>query len=356
MGFVSLTLLLRQRPLTNTRRAAEPTKVGHNRAIPVRTAFLKVVVSLFVITACVPPEVPGPDWSEPTSPTPAPARTPSRLHVDGPDLRDEAGQLVKLRGVNVCALEFDLDGTNWNGAIPILSDSSRWNANVVRMPVNQEWFLTNDDYVTRVESRIDEAAVAGLYVVLDVQWETAERTDPYTDNILRAPTFGFGNTTEAFWHRASGRFSNRTNVLFDIINEPHDTPFEELHVLMQRMVERLARRVPDQLVVVGGPDWAHSVEPWRVRPLKGANVIYAAHQYLPYDAPEDFALNFENTAREFPVLISEFLAEDDAYFATVIERAEASGVDGWLPWAIGCGFNLDDDDRLAVQLRALNAR
>jgi hypothetical protein len=48
------------------------------------------------------------------------------------------------------------------------------------MPVNQEWFVTDDAYVTRVEQIIDAAALRGLYVVLDVQWENAERTDPYS--------------------------------------------------------------------------------------------------------------------------------------------------------------------------------
>jgi len=45
---------------------------------------------------------------------------------------------------------------------------------------------------------------------------------------LKQPTFGLCNTTEAFWHRASGRLSNRDNLLFDIINEPHDMKPEEL--------------------------------------------------------------------------------------------------------------------------------
>lgn len=309
--------------------------------------------SLFmaVLISCAPPEVDGPDWSEPFTSSRAPTKSPPRLHIDGADLRDVDNRLVKLRGVNVCSFEFDSSGANWNDAIPVLAE--QWNANVVRMPVNQEWFLTDDDYATRVEARIDEAANAGLYVILDVQWERGERTEPYTDNILRAPTFGFGNTTEAFWHRASARFANRTNLIFDVINEPHDTPFEELHVLMQRMVDRIELRASDQLVLIGGPDWAHSVEPWRLRPLRG-NVIYAAHQYLPYDAPEDFELNFERTARELPVLISEFLADDDTYFSAVIDAAERSGADGWLPWAVGCGFTVDDHDRLAQPMRALN--
>ena len=312
--------------------------------------FRLLFVALLLITSCGVPDVDGPDWLEPTTPTAAPARMPPRLHLDGADLRDDAGHVVKLRGVNVCSLEFDSTGANWDGAIAVLSDPARWRANAVRMPVNQEWFLTEDAYVARVESLIDEAALAGLYVIVDVQWENAQRTEPYQLNILKAPTFGFGNTTEAFWHRASGRWSNRTHVLFDVINEPHDTPFDVLHTLMQRMVDRLSQRAPEQLVVVGGPDWAHSVEPWRQRPLKG-NVVYAAHQYLPYDPPEKFNENFGRTSRELPVIVSEFLSEDDGYVDAVIDAAESAGVDGWMPWAIGCGFTLDEE-RLASRVRA----
>jgi len=71
---------------------------------------------------------------------------------------------------------------------------------------------------------------------------------------LKQPTFGLGNTTEAFWHRASGRLSNRDNLLFDIINEPHDVKPEELARGMQKMLDRLAQRAPRTPVVVSGPD------------------------------------------------------------------------------------------------------
>ena len=54
---------------------------------------------------------------------------------------------------------------------------------------------------------------------------------------MKQPTFGLGNTTEAFWHRASGRLSNRDNLLFDIINEPHDMKPEELARGMQKMLD-----------------------------------------------------------------------------------------------------------------------
>jgi hypothetical protein len=319
-----------------------------------------------MVGGCGPAE-PGPDWTEPVSPTPAPASAPPRLHVEGATLRDEAGREVRLRGVNVCALEFDVEGANWqlqpDGGSPLLdtlADPARWGANVVRMPVNQEWFLTDAAYVERVERLIDAAGLRGLYVLLDVQWEHAQRTEPYHLNILKVPTFGGGDTTEAFWHLASSRFANRTHLLFDLINEPHDTPAAEVSTALQRLVDRLRQRSAEPLLIIGGPDWAHSVGWYRDHPLRGENLVYSAHQYLPYDGPAQFFENFERTAEVAPVLLGEFgveAAEVDgrAWQEVLVERAEAAGVDGWLPWAIGCGFQVDDDVSGPPQVRQLAA-
>jgi hypothetical protein len=320
-------------------------------------------VLVLVLAACGAPEGPGPDWSEPASPTPPPARSPPRLHVAGAALADVAGAEVRLRGLNVCSLEFDHQGANWqlqpDGGSPLLdalADPARWNANAVRMPVNQEWFVTDDAYVARVEQLVDAAALRGLYVILDVQWENSQRTEPYQLNILKEPTFGLGNTTEAFWHLAAGRFSNRDNLLFDVINEPHDVAPEQLARSMQKMVDRLEERAPATPVVIGGPDWAHSVDFWRQHPLRGATVVYAAHQYLPYDPPEKFEANFARAAATLPVLLAEFDTSDEAYQAALIDRVEAAGAEGWLGWAIGCGVTVDEHSTrvAAARMRALN--
>ena len=333
--------------------------------------LLTLAVVALAWTGCGEPE--GPDWNQVPAASAAPSHTPPQLHVDGATLRDEAGTEVHLRGLNVCSLEFDRLGANWqlqpDGGSPLLdtlADSTRWNANVVRMPVNQEWFLTDDTYLARVESLIDAAALRDLYVLLDVQWEHAEATDPYQLNILKQPTFGLGNTTEAFWHLAAGRFGNRKNVLFDLINEPHDTPAADVAASMQRLADRIHQANPGAVLIIAGTDWAHSAGYYRDHPLRGANLVYDAHQYLPYDAPAQFSGNFERTAEVAPVLLSEFTSEalevdGRPYQDVLIERAEAAGVDGWAPWAIGCGISLEDDlsgppqlRSLAAQLRTLN--
>lgn len=338
------------------------------RSRPVKRLWL---THLLLLASCGP----GPDWSEPFTPTPAPASAPRPLHTEGARLLDDTGAEVHLRGLNVCAFEFDATGATWqlepdggSRTLDVLSNPTRWNVNVVRVPVNQEWFLTDDDYVARVEQVLDAAALRGVYVIIDLQWEHAQPTDPYQLNILREPTFGEGNTSERFWHRASGRWANREHVLFDLINEPHDTPPDQLAVAMQRLINDLAQRAPNIPLIIGGPAWAHSVASWSEHPLHGANLLYSAHEYLPYDPPSSFEAQFEQPARTLPVLLGEFdgreqlLDDGTRYQQVLLERAEAAGVDGWLSWAIGCELELDDDldggvgGFLAERLRALNTR
>lgn len=325
------------------------------------------VVLALTLPGCGPSAEALLDWSRAVSPTPAPAAPLPALTAVGATLR-AGGAQVRLRGLNVCSLEFDAAGATWRlddadgGLLAVLADPLRWNANVVRVPVNQQWFNEDEAYVARVERVIDRANDLGLYVVLDVQWEHAAPTEPYSDNILPVPTFGTGNTTEAFWLEATSRWANRTNLLLDLINEPHARGDDETAAAMQALVDAIRTRDAAHLIVVGGMDWAHGVGFYAEHPLSGQGLVYSAHQYLPYDPPEAFDAAFGHVSALHPVLIGELLADpsEPAYALRVVDAAERAGAVGWLPWAIGCGFDEDADLRdeplssLAARLRALN--
>jgi endoglucanase len=292
----------------------------------------------------------GLDWSSELELSEAPAARLPKLHTQGSAIVDEQGALVRLRGVNVCSLEFDREGKNFeigdDGRSEVLRVlAERWGANAVRIPANQQWFLEDDAYVRRIEALIDDAAAQGLYALLDVQWEKGERTDPYHANILEIPTFGAGNTTEAFWLKATARWSNRTNLIYDLINEAHGYPDADTALAMQTLVNAIRTRDQETIIVVSGMNWAHSVDYYRTRPLSGGNLVYSAHQYLPYDPPSAFAGNWARTAKTIPVLLGEFLGDntDASYAITLVDEAERVGAVGWMPWAIGCGFSKDDD-------------
>ncbi len=99
---------------------------------------------------------------------------------------------------------------------------------------------------------------------------------------------------------------------------------------------RLHRRVE------GSEAGAHYLRSRRIRPARPLEpfIVRAGHV-------EQRAANFKDAARTLPVLLGEFTTEE-AYFGGVlyqqrlVEEAEASGVDGWIPWAIGCGFAKGD--------------
>lgn len=331
---------------------------------PTLVAFLAALLA-----GCGPDPVPVAqlDWAQPTHPTPAPARQLPRLAISGTHLvRSDTGAPLKLRGVNVCSLEFDRDGANWklgkdgSAVLQVLADRARWGANAVRVPVNQQWFLEDEAYVARVETLLDQANALGLYALLDVQWEVGATLEPYSRNILERPTFGPGNTTEAFWLSASSRWANRTNVLYDLINEPHGHSDQSSAQAMQVLVDAIRTRDQATVLVVGGPDWAHSVDFYRTHPLRGAHVLYSAHQYLPYDPPDGFPARFLDASKSVAVIVGEFLsdAEHPDYARALVDAVEGSDVNGWLPWAIGCGFD-ENADRgsdpfafLARQMRA----
>ncbi len=340
------------------------------RLVSSRSVGLLLALALCACGAA-PPPVATLDWQAPTAPTAAPAALLPRLRVEGTRLvRETDGAPVRLRGVNVCSLEYDRDGKKWeldgdgSGLLKTLCDRGRWSVNAVRVPVNQQWFLEDDDYVRTVERLLDEANDRGAYVLLDVQWEVGRTLDPYHRNILPLPTFGEGNTTEAFWHKATSRWANRTNLLLDLINEPHDHGEQETSAALQVLVDAIRGRSTEPLIVVGGPDWAHSVDGYRTRPLRGENLVYSAHQYLPYDAADGFERRFGAAAAVVPVLVGEFLAspEDASYATSLVTFAEGHGVNGWFPWAVGCGFEKDSDltqepfTTLARTMRELNAR
>lgn len=292
--------------------------------------------------------------SHPDQAAAAPNQVLPRLQTSGNKIViSTTGQEIRLRGVNVCSLEFDNSGRNYelsNGQsnlLTVLSDRSKWNANSFRMPLNQEWFVNNtNNYVSRVTQIIDDANNKGLYVIADDQWEKGQSTDPYSLNILKIPTFGSGNTTEAFWRKFISLYKDRTNIIYDVINEPHDYPASESAAAMQRMVTIMRSLQPNALIMVGGYSWAHSVDYYRTNPISGENIIYSAHQYLPYDNPDKFQSNFGATAKVRPTYLGEFDMDSDyingqPYQKLLIDYAESNELVGWAPWAIGCGFEKD---------------
>jgi hypothetical protein len=149
------------------------------------------------------------------------------LHVAGNQLADPANNPVVLRGVNIISLEWRPDGDNVMQAVNIaLKD---WHANLLRLPVNQDFWFGHDEswgggesgdggagYRDLVDQVIASARASNAYVMLDLHW-----SDMGVWGANNGQHFLPDDHSTLFWQDAAPRYANDPAVLFDPYNEPH---------------------------------------------------------------------------------------------------------------------------------------
>ena len=149
------------------------------------------------------------------------------LHVVGNQLENSLGQVVVLRGVNVNSLEFRPDGDNVLQAESIAIND--WHANLIRLPVNEDYWFGHDEWWTGAESGdggaayraligkvISTAQAANVYVMLDLHWSDMGTFGAGKDGQHFMPD----NNSTLFWQSAAKTYANNPAVLFDPYNEP----------------------------------------------------------------------------------------------------------------------------------------
>jgi len=188
-----------------------------------------------------------------TSPFAAPASVPI-VKVSGNKLVNGAGKTVQLRGVNVSALEFNVINQPqvppggvafdyWGGQNPSLAALQAWKVNAVRLPLNEQCYLSQTCYSTPtssvladpiksyrgvVKAFVDELTASGMYVILDLHKNVGKAllTGSTTPLQILSNTSGQQEMADAdnsltFWTSVATDYKNYPNVIFDLFNEPH---------------------------------------------------------------------------------------------------------------------------------------
>jgi len=232
-------------------------------------------------------------------------------------LRADTMSAVLLRGINRSGLEYsEPAAAGFLDAAQLSEDEIRelvgWNANIIRLPFNQDWCLNGrnghsaEEYLASIDQVIAWASALGAYTILDLQWLDAETAYGYIEDenhLKRAnrvpPTPN--QDTIRLWQTLAARYENEPAVLFDLFNEPHDPLQDDLlpirvpgpngHVLEsdQRFVspkEWLSwatllitevRKIRAKgIILVAGVDWAFDLR--RIR-VDAPNIVYSAHVY-----------------------------------------------------------------------------
>jgi len=270
-----------------------------------------------------------------------PSKSPE-LKVSGNKLVTADGKTVWLQGMNVCGLEWLPEGNNPVWSVHVAIDD--WKASVIRLPVMDSFwfgrgkgkFVSNDQEAYRaiVDQAIKVAAGKGAYIVLDLH-----RYLTPDDRCVE------------FWKDAAARYKNNPAVLFDIMNEPHDTTWDiwrnggELvtkgkdartiqSVGMQGLVDAVRGTGAKNIIVAGGLGYAFDltgiVKGYALDDKGGNGIMYATHFYNWH---KGWAKHFMEVAARYPILVGECGA--DPHKMNFIPAKDQEDPYTWAPDAIG---------------------
>ena len=336
-------------------------------------AFGLAAVSAWGACAKAPPGTSSPDapaypvtgcTAAPTQPV-----APGGYYVNGNTICTADGRAHLLHGVDRPSLEWSTIGQNLSP--PDFQLMASWNANVVRIALNQDFWLaaspTHDPgYASVVDSAVTWAENAGLDVILDLHWSDTGVFDTCLVNKACEQQRMADVNSVTFWSEVATHYQNDGRVMFELYNEPNQVSWSVWKsggpangfqaVGMQQLYDTVRATGAQNLVLIGGLDWAYDLSGVPANRIAGYNIAYATH---PYDAggrrPSDWGRAFGSLTRTDPVVITEFgnIADTTCatdYGAQLIQYADAHSV-SWTAWAWfpgGCTFPAIIDDWAAT--------
>jgi len=214
-------------------------------------------------------------------------------------LSDPTSSDGRFRGVSL-ALELIQDED-----LRVLAEE--WNANLVRVCLNQFWnqenFLITESNLSRpkvedfleLDHFLDVCERLGLRVIIDLHQFIGYRyigpsgvLDKGGDYRLWTD-FKFHDYLIHFWKEVARRYADRGEVIYgyDLLNEPHEleqkagTPSD--WNLLARKITQAIREVDKQhAIIVESIDWASATAFKELKPTGDPNTIYSFHFYRPF--------------------------------------------------------------------------
>jgi endoglucanase len=299
----------------------------------------------------------------------------SGFTVSGNNILDSASHQVLLHGVDRPSLEWSCTGTTVNnagGGIPATDFStirSTWNANAVRLAVDQDrWLPGAKDscagYATTVENAVKAIENNGMIAIIDLHWSdqgnlansSGQQCMPDQNSIT-------------FWQQVAALYKNDPKVWFELYNEPYPPGSSQTakwslwqnggsvtctslvggHSAtwnapgMQAMANAVRGTGANNIIIAGGTDFSSQLG--GVPHLTGGNIAYAIHIYRQSStwSTSGWDFQFGTTAATVPIISTEFgdqvcdgQAFDQAFLTYV--HAHNVGYTAWAWFVAGCNW------------------
>ena len=238
-----------------------------------------------------------------------------KLHVNGSKLCDSKGQPVQLRGISTHGIGWFPEYINEECFAHL---RTQWNVNVMRLAMytaEYNGYLNGGDQnqlKALIRNGAQYAADHDMYVIID--WHILSDSNP-NQHIEEAC---------AFFDEMSKEFAGRSNVLYEICNEPNGgTTWNDIKTYASSVIGIIRKNDKDAVIIVGTPNWSQYVDEAAKDPITGYdNIMYALHFYAA--THKDDLRNRMVSAVEagLPIFVTEYGICDASGNGT-IDRAEA---------------------------------
>lgn len=273
----------------------------------------------------VPPEAMPTDALGPK--IPAPPKPLPWLSTRGNRIVDESGATVRLRGVNLAGFEYSKTGDKQDDAT--FDRLAAMGANFVRVPINQDWALSDPAYLERLDDVARKANDRGIYVMFDMHWyDGHQQPIPNAESVR-------------MWRQLAHRYAEQPGVIFDLHNEPQFLGWGDYAPWAESIVEAMRSVHPRSLIVVEGTVYGGNLSGVMRRPLKADNIVYQAHAYGPvisgpFPGPRLWDHVFGRVADKYPVMIGEWGGEpvETPYGKDLLAYMDRKGI-SWAAWNWG---------------------
>ncbi|MEE1782789.1 cellulase family glycosylhydrolase, partial [Streptomyces sp. SP17BM10] len=325
-------------------------------------------------TPCGPQSSPSPTPTPTPTSTPPPSGSAPAVHVSGSTLATADGTPITLHGVNRSGAEFMcvqgrgfFDGPADQASVTAMKS---WHVNAVRVPLNEDCWLgrSNVDpayagsaYAGAVRDYVDLLHRNGLVAILDLHWTDGTYTGPSAGcpdaNATCQKPMPDAAGALPFWTSVAQTFKGDDATVFDLFNEPYPSratgseasgwacwrdggscPGIGFQVAgMQAMVDAVRSTGADNVLLLGGQEYANDLTQWAAHrptdPLHNLAASWHSYNFNTCSTGSCWDAQIGPLASSVPVVTGE-LGENDCahgYLDTLLPWLDRHGV-SYLAW------------------------
>ena len=208
------------------------------------------------------------------------------LHISGNKLMNKNNQAVSFSGVSHFWSNDNWGGDKYYNAGVTAYFKNNWKATIIRVAMGVEesggYFDNPNGNKARVKAVVDAAISNGMYVIID--WHT-HHAENYRQQAID------------FFSDMAHTYGGYDNVIYEIYNEPLNISWNNTIKPYANAVVGAIRAIdPDNVIIVGTPNWSQDVDAASADPIASNNIAYTLHFYAashkgPYRAKASTALS-----------------------------------------------------------------